>query len=458
MIYDLIVVGGGSGGVACARRSAALGAKVALVESHRLGGTCVIRGCVPKKLLMYAGGFKDALNEAQFFGWNALDKISFDMQKWQMQKTKEIQRLEKIYEKLLKDSGVDVVMGQGALIDINQIKVNETVMRSSRIMIATGGKPSNHPIPGLSTCMTSNEILELNHVPKKLAVLGSGYISLEFASVFKKLGSDVSVFFRSDLPLKGFDLDIRKKIATNFIELGIKLFPKSKIQGVEKVNEEFILETNGEKNNFSDVLNGLGRNPNTANLGLEKLGIAHGDNGEIIVNDYSHTSVKGIFAIGDVTNRMNLTPVAIAEGRAFAENEFNNKDLTINYDSVASAVFTTPSIGSIGVSENQAISSDSHQGIKVFESEFRAMRQTFTPSKIKTYMKLIVDSETDIILGIHIIGPDAPELIQALAIPFKMKATKFDFDNTIAVHPTSAEELVLMRNISRSHPATKPAL
>jgi glutathione reductase (NADPH) len=320
-------------------------------------------------------------------------------------------------------------------------------------MIATGGKPASHPINGLEKCMTSNEILDLDYLPKKLAVLGSGYISLEFASIFKKLGSEVSVFFRSDFPLKGFDLDIRKKIAKNLAELGINLYPNSQIQGVEQQNGNFTLKTKGFKDEFSKILNGLGRTPNSGNLGLENMGIKLGSNGEIPVNEYSQTAINGVFAIGDVTNRMNLTPVAIAEGRAFAENEFNKKNLTINYDSIASAVFTSPAIGSIGLTENQAVSLKLKKGIKIYESEFRPMRLTFTSSMIKTYMKLIIDAHTDLILGIHLIGPEAPELIQVLAIPFKMRATKQDFDNTIAVHPTSAEELVLMRNPIRSIPS-----
>ena len=453
MKYDLIVLGGGSGGVACARRSAALGAKVALIEADRLGGTCVIRGCVPKKLLMYAGGFKDAFNDSQFFGWKNQTNVNFDMSKWQLNKTREIQRLEKLYEKLLMDSGVDVIMGRGQLIDSSTIGIDGKEIKCSRIMIATGGKPASHSINGLEKCMTSNEILDLDYLPKKLAVLGSGYISLEFASIFKKLGSEVSVFFRSDFPLKGFDLDIRKKIARNLIELGINLYPNSQIQSVELQNDNFTLKTKGLKDKFSKILNGLGRTPNSGNLGLETMGIDLGNKGEIPVNEFSQTSINGVFAIGDVTNRMNLTPVAIAEGRAFAENEFNQKNLTISYDSIASAVFTSPAVGTIGMTENQAINLKLTKGIKVYESEFRPMRLTFTSSTIKTYMKLIVDAHTDLILGIHLIGPEAPELIQVLAIPFKMRATKKDFDNTIAVHPTSAEELVLMRNPIRSIPS-----
>lgn len=452
MKYDLIVLGGGSGGVACARRSAALGAKVALLEAGRLGGTCVIRGCVPKKLLMYASGFKDAFNDSQFFGWENQNNLNFDMSKWQKNKTKEILRLEKLYEKLLIDSGVDVIKGHGKLINHSTVSVNGIEIKSHRLMIATGGKPASHSIRGLEKCMTSNEILDLEYLPKKLAVLGSGYIAMEFASIFKKLGSDVSIFYRSNLPLKGFDFDIRKKIAKNFIELGINLHPNSEFHSVEHQDQSFKLQTNDKKEIFSEILNGLGRTPNSTNLGLETLEVNLGDNGEILVDEYSQTSMNGVFAIGDVTNRMNLTPVAIAEGRAFAENEFNQKNLVINYDTVASAVFTAPAIGSIGLTENQASSLKLTKGIKVYESEFRPMRLTFTSSNTKTYMKLIVDVSSDVILGIHLIGPEAPELIQVLAIPFKMRATKADFDKTIAVHPTSAEELVLMRN-PRSEPS-----
>ena len=284
MKYDLVVLGGGSGGVACARRSAALGAKVALIEADRLGGTCVIRGCVPKKLLMYASGFKNAFNDSRFFGWEKQNNINFDMSVWQRNKTEEIKRLEQLYKKLLIDSGVDVIMGYGKLIDSTTLRIDKREIKSHRIMIATGGKPANHAINGLEKCMTSNEILDLDYLPKKLAVLGSGYISLEFASIFKKLGSDVSVFFRSDFPLKGFDLDIRKKIANDLIELGINLHPNSQIQSVEKHNNNFFVQTKAVRQEFSEVLNGLGRTPNSGNIGLETLGINLGLNGEICVN------------------------------------------------------------------------------------------------------------------------------------------------------------------------------
>ena len=300
MKYDLIIIGGGSGGVACARRSSALGAKVALIEADRLGGTCVIRGCVPKKLLMYASGFKDVFNDAQFYGWQSENYLNFDMEKWQNNKTYEIQRLEKIYAKLLADSGVDVLKGHATIVNPKTVNVNGNKINSQKIMVATGGIPTSHPIPGLNKCMTSNEILELKHLPEKLAVLGSGYISLEFASIFKKLGSDVSIFFRSDFPLRGFDLDIRKRISANFNELGIKLHPMSQIQAIEKHKDYFTLETNTVSENFSEILNGLGRTPNSKNLGLEESGVNLGNNGEILVNDYSQTSQDGIFAIGDV--------------------------------------------------------------------------------------------------------------------------------------------------------------
>ncbi|OUW03729.1 MAG: glutathione-disulfide reductase [Betaproteobacteria bacterium TMED156] len=456
MKYDLIVIGGGSGGVACSRRCAALGAKVAIVEYSRLGGTCVIRGCVPKKLLMYAGGFLEAFNDATSYGWKNLtksesgNKFQFDMKIWQENKTKELIRLEKIYENLLSESGVEIFKGKATIVSENKVEINGKKLTTSRIMIATGGKPAIHSIPGLKDCMTSNEILELTYIPKKLAILGSGYIALEFACIFNKLGSEVSIFFRSDYPLRGFDLDIRKKISTIMKNTNIRLFSLSKIQSINKIDGQFTLEVNNIKYSFSEILNALGRNPNTQSLGLNKLGMKLGDKDEILVDKYNRTSIKNIFAIGDVTNRLNLTPVAIAEGRAFAENEFNNKNLTIEYDSIASAVFTTPSIGTIGMTEEQAKIISPERKFHIFETEFKPMRKTFTQSKIKTFIKIIVDARTDIITGIHMIGSEAPELIQILSILFKIKATKYDFDNTIAVHPTSAEEFVLLRKISRT--------
>ncbi len=449
-IFDLIIIGGGSGGVACSRRAAEYGAKVALIEGDRLGGTCVIRGCIPKKLMMYAGNFNENIKDALDYGWEGinLDSLKFNASKWQQKKTSEIDRLEKIYSNLLVDSNVNVFKGFGILKKQNTVKVNNQILTGKKIVIATGGRPRTKIIPGLDNVLTSNEILDINDMPKNIGILGSGYIAMEFACILKNLGVSVSVFFRSDLPLKGFDQDIRIKLSNILRESGINLHPNSKLKSVTKENNSYTLHFDNKKMKFEKILNALGRSPNLDSV-IENIDIKLGSDGEILVNEKSETSQKDVFAIGDVTNRVNLTPVAIEEGRALAENEFNNKNIIVDHKNVASAVFTSPPIGTIGLTEKEAKEKNMFEKIRIYESEFNPMKKSFSQKKKKIYIKLIVQDKTDEILGAHILGDDAPEIIQALAVPFKMKMKKKDLDNATAVHPTTAEELVLMRNPSR---------
>lgn len=443
--YDLVVIGGGSGGVASARRAASYGAKVALIESSRLGGTCVIRGCVPKKLMMYAAQFGQTLREGLQPGWQ-VTQAEFSMAQWQEAKGKEIDRLEGIYARMLENSGVETIRGHGVIKSTTEVQVGDRTLNTQRILIASGAAPNRSAFPGLELAATSNELLDLSTLPKRVGVIGAGYIALEFACILRGLGSEVSVFYRGDLPLRGFDEGIRNRLVTAMALQGIQLFPATDFKSLSQQGAAFELQTAAGAHTFDFVLNATGRSPNTQGLGLENIGLRTGPAGEIEVNKYSHTGIKGVYAVGDVTNRVNLTPVAIAEGRALAENEFNGKSLTVDHSSVPTATFTSPPIGSVGLTEEQAAK---RAPTRVYETEFTPMKIKFSGGEQKTYMKLLVDDETDRVVGIHMLGDDSPEMIQLLGVLYTLGATKADFDKTIAVHPSSAEEWVLLRELSR---------
>ena len=423
--FDLIVVGGGSGGVACARRAAEYGAKVALIESDRVGGTCVIRGCIPKKLMMYAGELGNAVSQAEAFGWRGLElsKVNHEMEYWTSRKNIEITRLEKIYENLLKTSEVTLIKGRAVVTGRNKIEVGKKTFFSENIVIAVGGTPNLSQIKGLENALTSDGILELNTSPKKVGVLGSGYIATEFASILASLGVEVSLFFRADLPLKGFDMDIRLRLRDHMTNNGLKIYANSKLCSIKKNATGVQLNLDNQKFYFDTVLNGMGRSPNTVDLFAAGQSPRTGDKGEIIVNEYSESSIKGVFAIGDVTDRVNLTPVAIAEGRAVAEKLFNQNSVKVDHTEVATAVFTSPPIGTIGITEDVAIKERSTK-FRIYESEFNPLKKSFAPKKTKCYYKLIVEDKSDKLVGAHIFGDDAPEIIQTLAIAFKAGVKK----------------------------------
>ena len=444
--YDLIVIGGGSGGVASARRAAALGARVALVERDRLGGTCVIRGCVPKKLMMYAGRIGAELREAAPWGWD-IRQADFDLGVWQDHKSAEIARLEGIYRGMLDKSGVTVVSGQASIADRHTVMVGSQAYTTERILIATGGSPNRDAFGGIELAMSSNELLDLRVLPKTLGVIGSGYIGLEFACIMQNLGSRVTVFYRDQLPLRGFDHAVRERVAEALQMQGIALVPESQFGRIQAAGDKLALLANQQTYTFDGILNATGRHPNTAGLGLEALGIALAKDRSVPVDGFSQTSVPGVFAIGDVTNRKNLTPVAIAEGRAFADNTYGGQSRVIDHASVATATFIHPPLGSVGLSEEAA---QAQGKLRIYEASFRPMKTAFAGGSLKAYMKVIVHDATDRVLGIHMLGEDAPEIIQALAVAYRMGATKADFDATIAVHPTIAEEFMLMREVSRT--------
>lgn len=442
--YDLLTIGAGSGGVAASRYAAsAYGARVAICESDRIGGTCVIRGCIPKKLAMYAAQFSEGFADAAGFGWE-LGPAGFDLARLTAAKNREVSRLEGIYEAMLTAAKVDVLRGHARITGPDTVLVGDRRITADRILIATGAGSHRPSIPGIDLALTSTELLDLTSLPQHLVVLGSGYVAVEFASIFRALGSRVTLAFRGDLPLRGFDRDLRERFAATMKARGIELMPCFKPQRIAgaasalSVHDEQGREVQGDV-----VLNAMGRHPKTEGLGLEAAGIVTGHLGKIPVDAFSRTSASGIFAIGDVTNRLALTPVAIAEGRAFVDTEFGDDPRAVDHFNVASAVFGLPPIASVGRPEEEV----SLRGTpyRVFESDFRPMKNTLSGRDERTYMKLIVDGESDKVVGVHMLGPDAPEIIQALAVAVTMGATKADFDRTMAMHPTAAEEFVLMR-------------
>ncbi len=443
---DLFVIGAGSGGTRAARIAGGHGAKVMIAEEDRIGGTCVIRGCVPKKLFVYASRFADEFADARGFGWT-VPTPRFDWPTLRDAVANEVTRLSGLYRKGLEGAGVDIVTERAVVTGPNSVRLATSgrEVTARHILVATGGWPSFEPaIPGGELGISSNEIFHLETLPKRMIVVGGGYIALEFASVFVRLGVEVTVIHRGDNVLRGFDEDIRTRLRDALAHSGINLKLGTTISRLDKT-------ATGIRATLSDasvmeadvVLVATGRRPNTRGLGLETAGVAMGKFGEIIVDAASQTSVPSIHAVGDVTNRINLTPVAIREGHAFADSTFGGTPWTMNHALVASAVFTTPEIGTVGLGEQEAVARG-HR-VQVFEAGFRPMKATISGSSERIYMKLVVDAASDRMLGVHVIGHDAGEIIQSVAIAVTMGATKADFDRTIALHPSAAEELVTMR-------------
>jgi glutathione reductase (NADPH) len=444
--FDLIVIGAGSGGVAAARRAALHGARVAIVEAGRVGGTCVIRGCVPKKLMMYAAGFRSTFAEAEGFGWTGTG-ASFDMARWAQAKAAEIDRLEGVYRSLLAQSGVALVEGQARVTAAGEVGVGSRRLRAPKVLVATGGAPARDAIPGLDAAMTSNDVLDLRTLPPSCVVIGGGYIAVEFASILAGLGTRVTLAHRDALPLRGFDPDLRTRLADVLRQRGIAVAAGVGLAALERTAGGVRLRrADGSAVEAATALNATGRRPNGGGLGLEELGVEIDARGAIVVDADSRTRVDGVWAVGDVTNRRNLTPVAIAEGRAFADSVFGGRPARVDHRLVASAVFTEPPIGTVGLVEPEARALGP---VDVYESDFRPMKTAFAGGGARTYMKLVVDGLSERVLGIHMIGTDAPEIVQSLAVALTCGATKRDFDRTLAVHPTAAEEFVLMREPAR---------
>ena len=447
--YDLFVIGGGSGGIRTARWSAGLGAKVALCESHRLGGTCVIRGCIPKKLMAYGAEFSDHFKQARSYGWE-LEEPHLNWKSFNQSRNNEIKRLEGIYTNLLKNSGVDFFPGKGSLKDAHSVEVNGKVYTSRFILIAVGGWPRRLNIEGADLALTSNELFSLPEKPASLLVIGAGYIGVEFASIFQGLGTQVQLMFRKDLILRGFDQDIRKTLQEELEKKNISILSgRSPFKLEKKNNQIYIRDDKGDTWNAEAILMAAGRFAHTKDLNLESLGIKTTKEGTIQINEHFETSCAGVFALGDCASTpYQLTPVATAEGMVLSEFLFSEKNKKISYENIPSAVFTHPPVGTVGLTEEQALKQN--QEVEIFENRFRPLKLTLTKEQEKTYMKLIVNKHTRKVLGCHIVGEGAPEILQGFAVALKAGLTKEHFDQTIGIHPTSAEELVTLRTPRKS--------
>lgn len=450
--YDLFVIGAGSGGVRAARIASQYGARVAIAEEYRVGGTCVIRGCVPKKLFTYAAHYSEDFEDAAGYGWT-VGETSFDWPTLIANKDREIDRLNGIYITNLEKSGVEIFDTRATLRDRHSVYLvkEDRHVTAKTILIGTGGTPNfDSTIEGIEHTISSNEAFHLDKLPKSIVITGGGYIAVEFACIFNGLGVDTTVIYRGDKVLRGFDDDVRDLVQQSMIDDGITVDLGDVFTKIEKTEAGLIGHTkNGKTFEADQIMFAIGRSPNTDGLGLANVGIELNGKGAIKVDEYSRTSVDNIFAVGDVTDRVNLTPVAIREGHAVADNEFGGKDVTVDHTEIATAVFTTPEIGTVGLSEEEAVKT--FPAVDVYKSSFRPMKSILPGRNNKMLMKLIVDAGTQRVVGCHIVGPAAGEMSQLVGIAVKMKATKADFDATMAVHPTAAEELVTMREPTTRH-------
>ncbi|MDH7793275.1 glutathione-disulfide reductase [Ochrobactrum sp. AN78] len=444
--YDLFVIGGGSGGVRAGRLAGAMGKKVGLAEEYRMGGTCVIRGCVPKKLFVYASQFPEHFEDAAGYGWD-VGKSTFDWKKLIDAKDKEITRLEGLYRKGLENSKVEIFASRAELIDEHTIELKADGRRvtADQILIATGGHPSAHEaLPGNEYCISSNEAFHLEELPKSIVIAGGGYIAVEFANIFHGLGVETTIVYRGKEILSRFDPDIRNLLHETMEAKGIRIICGAIFENVEKQPDGSLKVSlsNGETLNVGQAMLAIGRKPNTQGLGLEKAGVKTDALGAIEVDDYSRTSVSNIWAVGDVINRVQLTPVAIHEAMCFLETAFKDNPTKPDHELIATAVFSQPEIGTVGLPEDEA--AKKYPELEVYRALFRPMKNTLSGRNEKMLMKLIVDAKSRRVIGAHIMGPDAGEMAQLLGISLKAGATKDDFDRTMAVHPTAAEELVTM--------------
>lgn len=441
--FDLFVIGAGSGGVRAARISAGLGGRVAIAEDRYLGGTCVNVGCVPKKLLMYASRFSEEFNASKSYGWS-LTEPDFDWHRLISNKNREIERLNGIYEKLLINAEVQLFKGRATVSDIHTVEIDGRKFTAERILIATGGWPKIPEFPGNQHVISSNEVFYLEKLPERAVVVGGGYIAVEFASIFNGLGVATTLIYRGPLFLRGFDLDVRRHLANEMEKKGVKLKFNTNILEIEKSSNELNATLScGDIQTADLILYATGRKPNSGGIGLEALGVELGSNGAIIVNQEYQSSVPSLYAIGDVTDRVNLTPVALAEGMSLAKSLFGNGSVAADYHNIPTCIFSQPNLGTVGLTEEQA--SEQFGEIEVYKSKFRPMLLTLTDRNETTYMKLIVDKESDRVIGAHMVGPEAGEIIQGVAIAMRAGATKAIFDSTIGIHPTLAEEFVTMR-------------
>src|SRR5271165_6633822 len=441
--FDMFTIGAGSGGVASSRRAGSYGARVAICEESRVGGTCVIRGCVPKKLLVYGAQFADAFADAAGFGW-AVPVPSFDWPALIDAKDREIERLSQIYRSMLKNSAVELIEGRGVLVDPHTVEIDGRAYTADKILIATGSHPTVPDIPGIKHVISSNEALDLPQLPRRIVIVGGGYIAVEFAGIFNGFGAEVVELIRREELLFGFDDDIRIALAQEMRGRGIEIHARTQVARIEKEEHGYSVTTTAGNTIETDlVMYATGRRPNTKGMGLGEVGVRINEAGAVIVDEWQRSSVPNIYAIGDVTDRINLTPVAIAEGRAIAETLFNDNPTKLDHANVPSAVFSQPPIGAVGLSEEHA--RREYNEVDVYMARFKPMKNTLSGREERTLMKLVVDARSDRVLGCHMLGPDAPEIIQGLAVAVKCGATKRQFDQTVGIHPSAAEEFVTMR-------------
>ena len=446
--YDLFVIGGGSGGVRAARVAAQGGAKVALAEEDRYGGTCVIRGCVPKKLMVFASEYSGMVEDAQAYGWD-IQPGAFDWDVFRGKLYAELDRLENVYRGILKNNGVETFDSRAKLADAHTVELADGTRKTAKhILLAMGGRPVMPGIPGDELGITSNDIFHLEKLPESILIVGGGYIASEFAGILNGLGVKVTQYYRGAQILRGFDDEARGLVSEEMCQKGIDLHLGTNVLEMRKEGDKvWVKATNGDERVFDHVMFATGRAPNTENMGLEEIGVEIGRKGEVVVDDYSQTAVPSVYAVGDVTDRVNLTPVAIREGMAFVETVFNGNPTKPDHELIPTAIFTQPEMGTVGLSEEEA---REQEPIEVYATSFKPMQQSFAGRSERVLMKLVVSQKTRKVLGCHIVAPGAGEMIQLAGIAVKMGATKEDFDRTVAVHPTMSEEIVTMKTPTRT--------
>lgn len=444
--YDLFVIGAGSGGVRAARLAAMSGAKVGVAEEYRAGGTCVVRGCIPKKYMVYASEYGRTLTNMKGYGWT-VEGASYDHNLFMDRMHREIDRLSGIYARNLRNAGAELIDDRAEFVDAHTLKLVNSgrTVTAAKILIAAGGRPvMPKDVEGIDLAMTSNEMFHLDSVPEHIAIVGGGYIAVEFAGIMSGLGARVCLVYRREVVLRGFDDDVRTHIHEELKRKGVRVVTNATPTSIRKDGGKLTMKlSNGESVTADKVLYAIGREPFTEGLGLDKAGVKVNDAGAVIVDEYSRTNIPHIFAVGDVTDRLNLTPVAIREGQAFAQTEFMDRPTAFDHADVPHAVFAQPPAGVVGLTEAEA--RKAFGAIDIYKTRFRPMKDMLTDDEERVMMKIVVRAKDDKVVGVHIVGPDAPEIIQAVAIAVKMGATKADFDRTCALHPSIAEELVTMR-------------
>lgn len=446
--YDLFVIGGGSGGVRAGRIAAQAGARVGLAEEYRMGGTCVVRGCVPKKFMVYSSKYGKEIDLSAGYGWSVGD-VSYDHGAFMLALHAEVERLSAIYDRNLKNAGVDVFDDRAEFVDANTLRLKKSgkTVTAAKILIAVGGRPwmpSSEELSGVEHAIDSNGVFEMETLPKRMVIAGGGYIAVEFAHIFAGLGTEVTLVYRGETVLRGFDDEIRLAVHEGLKEAGVRVVTKCTFKSIEKGSGGLTVNMSSGHGLEADVvLMAVGRRANTDGLGCDKAGIKLAENGEVTVDEWSRTNVENVWAVGDVTGRVALTPVAIREGHAFADTEFGGKPWKMDHENIPTAVFTQPEVGTVGISEAEARKTFGE--IDIYKTKFRPMKNMLNGDQTRTFMKLVVRASDQRVLGVHVVGDDAAEMIQTAAIAVKMGATKQDFDATCALHPSAAEELVTMR-------------